>query len=206
MLDLIVALLLLPLVAPLLISIALLIRLTSPGPVMFRQSRLGMNHRMFQLSKFRTMRDVRNMGPQLTRAGDPRVTTLGRWLRACKMDELPQLVNVLRGEMSLVGPRPDLPEIWAKTAESYRSVLRLQPGLTGMASLTFRKEEHVLAQVPAEQLEHFYLTAVLPRKCRLDIDYAAHATFWSDCVVLLRTVFASLLPEPITAVALPRYD
>jgi lipopolysaccharide/colanic/teichoic acid biosynthesis glycosyltransferase len=132
-------------------------------------------------------------GPGLTRDGDARITRIGRWLRKWKLDELPQLFNVLKGEMSLVGPRPDLEEFWSRASLEDRRILELTPGVTGAASLAFSDEERLLAQVPAEQLTSYYLQDLLPRKARLDREYAARATFRSDCGILLRTVFLPLI-------------
>ena len=127
-------------------------------------------------------------GPRMTRAGDCRITSVGRLLRRWKLDELPQLINVISGKMSLVGPRPDLPEIWNLAGEVERRILALKPGLTGAASLAFRDEEDVLAQAPTGKLTDFYLNSVLPTKIKLDIEYAAIASPWSDFLILLQTV------------------
>src|SRR6184192_1119611 len=143
--------------APLMGALAVAVKATSPGPIFFRQTRTGLRGNPFTLMKFRTMRTDAAPGPKITPGGDPRVTGLGRWLRKTKLDELPQLVNVLRGDMSLVGPRPDLPKIWAAAGKRERQVLSLRPGLTGAASLAFRNEEDLLAQSPPERLTHFYL-------------------------------------------------
>jgi lipopolysaccharide/colanic/teichoic acid biosynthesis glycosyltransferase len=178
---------------PLMVGITLLLATASPDPVFFRQRRLGKNGQPFQLLKFRTMQNCGQVsGCGLTSPNDSRVTRLGRYLRRWKLDELPQLINVLKGEMSLVGPRPDLPEIWNRTGATERSVLALKPGLTGAASLVFRREEQFLAQAPTGQLMEFYLNAVLPRKARLDLEYAAHASFWSDLLILFQTACPAL--------------
>lgn len=190
--DLVTSSLGLPLLLPVICVIALAIASHSGKPVFFRQKRLGRNGREFHLLKFRTMVTAKN-GPGLTRDGDARVTRIGRWLRKWKLDELPQLFNVLKGEMSLVGPRPDLEEFWSQASLEDRRILKLTPGVTGAASLAFCDEERLLAQVPAEQLSSFYLQEVLPQKARLDSEYAARATFRSDCHILLRTVFLPLL-------------
>ena len=124
----------------------------------------------------------------MTRAGDSRVTPVGRVLRATKIDELPQLVNVLYGDMSIVGPRPDLPEIWERADAQSRAVLALDPGITGAATLRFRNEESYLAAVPEGQLSDFYISRHLPRKAAIDLHYAARATFLSDCTVLVKTL------------------
>ncbi len=180
------------LLSPVICVIALAIAIHSGKPVFFRQKRLGRNGHEFHLLKFRTMVTAKN-GPGLTRDGDARVTKIGRWLRKRKLDELPQLFNVLKGEMTLVGPRPDLEEFWSQASVEDRQVLELTPGVTGAASLAFCDEEQLLAQVSTEQLASFYLQEVLPQKARLDSEYAARATFRSDCGILLQTVLLPLL-------------
>jgi lipopolysaccharide/colanic/teichoic acid biosynthesis glycosyltransferase len=178
---------------PLMLVIALLVKLTSPGPVLFRQMRVGKGGREFALLKFRTMMHGRRVsGPGLTAAGDARVTRLGCVLRRCKLDELPQLINLLRGDMTLIGPRPDLAEFFAELTPSQRQILLLRPGITGWATLHYRHEEDLLAKVPSEQLKPFYMREVLPEKIRLDLVYANHASFWSDLSVILRTAVAIL--------------
>ena len=178
--------------------IAAAVRITSPGPVFFRQSRLGQGGRWFELLKFRTMRHGPPGGALLTSRGDSRITALGRRLRAWKLDELPQFINVLRGEMSLVGPRPDLESFWEQTDADSRRVLALKPGITGAASLVFRDEEELLAEVPAESRNIFYVTHLLPQKAAIDLSYAARANFRSDCMLMVRTALKVLLPSPAT--------
>jgi len=182
------------LLLPFLSVIGLAIAINSGFPVFFRQKRIGKNGREFQLLKFRTMTDAATRtGPGLTCAGDSRITGIGRWLRKHKLDELPQLLNVVKGEMTLVGPRPDLEQFWLQASDEDRRVLELKPGVTGVASLAYCDEERLLAQVPADQLTSFYIQQVLPLKARLDREYAERATFRSDCDLLLQTVFVSLL-------------
>jgi lipopolysaccharide/colanic/teichoic acid biosynthesis glycosyltransferase len=179
---------------PLLLVIALVVKASSRGPVLFRHRRLGRNSIPFDLLKFRTMHDRPSApGLALTFAGDPRVTAVGRFLRRMKLDELPQFLNVLRGEMALVGPRPDSPEYLAQLAPELKAVLALLPGITGTASLAFRHEEELLATVPPEQLERFYLEALLPQKIRLELGYARSASFSKDLAVLCRTAAAVFL-------------
>jgi lipopolysaccharide/colanic/teichoic acid biosynthesis glycosyltransferase len=191
--DVIVSAVGLVLLSPLLLAIAVAIRLTSSGSVIFTQWRVGRGGREFQLLKFRTMfMQTAADAPGVTRAGDVRVTNVGRRLRRWKLDELPQLLNVLRGEMSLVGPRPDLNEFWKQASSGSRQALNLIPGLTGAASVVFRNEEDLLAQVAPEQLTTFYVQKILPEKARIDLDYAARASFFSDCALLLRTFSVSL--------------
>lgn len=191
--DIVAAGLGLVLLLPGLFLIALAILISSGKPIFFVQKRLGRYGEEFALLKFRTMKSTAQSGPGLTRDGDSRVTEIGSWLRKRKLDELPQLFNVLKGEMTLVGPRPDLEEFWSQASAEDRRVLELTPGVTGAASLAFYGEEQLLAQVPAERLASFYLQQVLPQKARLDSEYAARATFRSDCGILLQTVFVPLL-------------
>ena len=186
--DVVLAALLLVPALPLMTLIAMLLKLTSRGPVLFSQHRAGKDGIEFRLLKFRTMvHDRAQTGPGVTMSGDSRVTEIGRLLRKSKLDELPQLLHVLSGKMSLVGPRPDLPEYLASLDRNQRSLLALRPGLTGNASVSFRNEEEILAQAPRGQLESFYLMHVLPRKVQLDLEYARAATLWSDIGMLFRT-------------------
>lgn len=173
-------------------AIALGILLNSGMPIIFVQKRLGRNAQEFTLLKFRTMEKATEGGASVTQEGDSRVTGIGRWLRKRKLDELPQLLNVLKGDMTLVGPRPDLKEFWSQAQTEDRRVLELTPGMTGAASLVFCDEEKLLAPVPRERLTSFYLQQILPQKARLDIEYAERATFRGDWGILLRTVFLPL--------------
>jgi lipopolysaccharide/colanic/teichoic acid biosynthesis glycosyltransferase len=177
---------------PLMAVIAAAVKLSSPGPVLFRQTRIGKDGACFEILKFRSMADKSDAGPRLTQRTDQRITKLGRLLRSCKLDELPQLWNVLRGDMSLVGPRPDLPEYCRNLETEQEQVLRLRPGVTSPASLRFSHEEDLLATVSAEELTSYYSTVVLPEKIRLDLEYAQRATLRSDLGVLIRTSLTTL--------------
>jgi lipopolysaccharide/colanic/teichoic acid biosynthesis glycosyltransferase len=189
--DLIASVLTLIIVAPVLALAAFAVRISSRGPILFRQARLGRDGKEFTLLKFRTMRhESGRAGVRLTRTGDSRVTRVGSVLRKWKIDELPQLINVVRGEMSLVGPRPDLPEYLSVSNVAHRSILGLRPGLTGLASLHFRNEEAILESVPVEDLNHFYVTQVLPRKMQMDLAYAQKAGPMGDVGILLHTLLA----------------
>ena len=168
--------------------VALWIRLDSPGPVFFRQVRVGRHGKLFRIHKFRTMAvDAEQRGPQLTVGADARVTRVGRVLRANRLDELPQFFDVLAGDMSLVGPRPDVPryvERWP--ADLRERVLAVRPGITDPASLTFRDEATLLAR--AADPEREYMDVILPRKLALAADYADHASLWTDLAVIGRSV------------------
>jgi lipopolysaccharide/colanic/teichoic acid biosynthesis glycosyltransferase len=175
--------------APVMLLIGAGVKVTSGSPVIFRQKRFGRNGCEFQCMKFRTMKQSTGVG--VTQAGDARVTPIGRILRKWKLDELPQLINVIRGEMSLVGPRPDLPEFIMELDSPRRNGLAsLTPGVTGWATLKFRHEEELLAGVPPQELRSYYVREVLPKKSDLDLDYASRASFVSDLMILLRTVAA----------------
>ncbi len=183
--DLGVALLLLGMLAPLLAGVALWIRLDSPGPALFRQPRVGRHGVPFRIHKFRTMRvtPVGDGGLPLTVGEDPRITRAGRWLRARRLDELPQLFDVLRGTMSLVGPRPEVPRYADRVPEPLRSRwLAHRPGLTDPASLAHVDEAQALAQ--AADPEAHYERVVLPQKIAASLAYAESASLASDVGLL----------------------
>ena len=172
---------------PLLGVLALAVRATSPGPALFRHERVGRDGRPFQLLKFRTMvADAPARGGALTTPGDPRITRLGAVLRRWKLDELPQLLNVLRGDMSLVGPRPEVPHYVAGYSPRQRAVLRVRPGITDPASLAYVDEAAVLARF--DDCERAYVEVVLPAKLALSLDYLDRRTLRSDFGILVRTL------------------
>jgi lipopolysaccharide/colanic/teichoic acid biosynthesis glycosyltransferase len=183
--DFMLALTIVILIAPLLLLLALCVRLSSPGPILFRHQRVGRYGRLFRICKFRSMR-VTSGGPDLTSADDRRITPLGRFLRRWKLDELPQLFNVLRGDMSLVGPRPEAPRFVALYTAEQRQVLSVWPGITGRAQLQFRNEEALLAG--HEDVERFYIENVMPLKLDIDLGYLRERTLARDMIVLLQTV------------------
>lgn len=167
--------------------VALAIKLDSRGPVFFRQQRVGRGGRLFRIYKFRTMRvDAERVGGQLTVGADPRITRVGRWLRDSKLDELPQFLNVLVGDMSIVGPRPEVPRYVALYPEALKArALSVRPGITDPASLRFAEESTLLAQSPDP--ERTYVESVMPAKLREAVAYAETATFASDLRLLCRT-------------------
>jgi len=173
--------------SPILLVVALLIYLEDRGTVFFRQQRIGMLGAPFRIWKFRSMRpDAHRTGGFISVGLDPRVTRIGRFLRASKLDELPQLLNVLRGEMSLVGPRPEVAHYVRCYSAQQRAVLRLRPGITDPASLRFRNESAELAKYADPQ--RAYLDVIMPEKIRINLWYASRATLLTDLSVILATV------------------
>ena len=186
--DIVVASLGLFLLFPFLLVVALLIKLDSPGPVFFRQERIGRGFRPFFMYKFRTMvQDAPLNGSAVTFAGDRRITPVGRLLRRMKIDEFPQLINVVRGQMSLVGPRPEVRQYGELVREEYEEILKIRPGITDLASLKYRDEEAVLGQ--SENPEAHYLRWVLPDKIRLAKEYMKRSSsFFFDLALILKTL------------------
>ena len=179
------------LLSPLLLLISLLIRLDSPGPALFRQERIGRGFRPFRIYKFRTMvHDAPRQGGTITFGGDRRITRLGRVLRATKIDELPQLINILRGEMSFVGPRPEVSRYVELFREDYAEILKVLPGITDLASLQYRHEAEILGQ--CENPEEEYVTRVLPEKIRLAKEYLNRSSLRFDVMLMLKTVLSVL--------------
>ncbi len=178
------------LLSPVFLLIGLFIKLDSPGPVFHRAQRVGVNGNLFLLYKFRTMVvDSRKSGPGITRANDERVTNVGRILRRTKLDELPQLLNVVRGDMALVGPRPEDPRYVGFYTAEQRRVLSVRPGITSAASLYFRDEERLLV---GDDWEQMYRNEILPQKLAIDLDYLVQRTPISDMKLIVNTVFAML--------------
>ena len=182
-LDLAVAVPLLVILSPVLVALAAAVRLTSRGPAFHRATRVGRDGRPFTMLKLRTMRA--GPGAAITTRDDPRVTALGRALRRARLDELPQLFNVVRGEMSIVGPRPEDPRFVALYSEEQRAVLALRPGITGAAQLVFRDEAALLD--PADP-EGSYIRAVLPRKLAIDLEYARGRSLAGDLRIMGMTL------------------
>jgi len=172
---------------PFFLAVAIAIKLDDRGPVFFRQERVGRFGRRFRIWKFRTMvMDAEKRGAQVTVGRDPRITRVGHTLRRFKLDEFPQLINVLVGEMSLVGPRPEVPRYVAEYSAEQRVVLELRPGITDPASITFRDEAAVLAE--KADPEKAYIEEVMPEKIRINLDYAARASVFSDFAMVLKTL------------------
>jgi lipopolysaccharide/colanic/teichoic acid biosynthesis glycosyltransferase len=176
---------------PFLLVIAACIKVSSRGSVLFRQERMGKDQKSFMIYKFRTMCSEKGDGPLVTRRGDHRMTWFGNILRKLKLDELPQLYNVLRGDMSLVGPRP-------KVVQHEQFELPCKPGLTGAATILFAREEDLLAHVPHEDVETFTVNVLHPIKAVVDRQYASSSTFWTDLRLLVDTALRLRKDREIT--------
>ena len=185
------------LLSPVLLVLSLLVKLSSSGPVLYRQERIGRGGKPFHIAKFRSMfEDADNCGPQITSAGDRRVTSVGRTLRRLKLDELPQLWNVLNGDMSLVGPRPEVPRYVECYSISQRKVLTVRPGITDPASIAYRQEEQLLGAQPDP--DRYYRDVVLPEKLSMNLQYVNRISFFYDLSLLLRTTGSMFVPKWIT--------
>lgn len=179
---------------PLLLFVAFLIKICDKGPVLFRQERVGKNFKVFSLLKLRTMCvNAEEVGGRVTVDGDARVTRIGHWLRRTKIDELPQLWNVLKGDMSFVGPRPEVSEYVALYKDEYREVLSVRPGVTDISSVVFRDESKVLARAADPVRE--YAEVILPQKIRLSTDYLRKRTAFSDILLLWQTALVICFPR-----------
>jgi lipopolysaccharide/colanic/teichoic acid biosynthesis glycosyltransferase len=177
------------LLTPLLLLVSLLIKLDSPGPVFFTQERMGRKFRSFRIYKFRTMvPDAPRLGGKITAGADPRITRIGRYLRWTKVDELPQLLNVLKGDMSVVGPRPEVRQYVELFRSDYEEILQVSPGITDLASVHYRHEAELLGG--AENPEDRYVKEILPEKIKLAKEYLHRSSFFFDIVVLLKTFVA----------------
>lgn len=191
LIDLLLSIIGLLLFAPFGLLIAMLIKVDSQGPIFYRQERVGYLGRTFRIWKFRSMKaSLHREGPTVTRSGDPRVTRLGKVLRQWKLDEIPQLINVLAGQMSLVGPRPEVPQYVELYTEEQRRVLHYRPGITDLASIIFRDEEKLLAR--QQNPEQFYRNYCLPRKIELNLAYAANANVITDLKLVMATLWIIL--------------
>lgn len=176
------------LLLPLFLLVAILIKIDSRGPIFFKQQRIGRNFAPFAINKFRTMKiDADGNGLQITVGGDKRITRIGKILRKSKIDELPQLLNVLIGDMSIVGSRPEMPKYVEFYKTDYKDILSKRPGITDIASVTFRDEESVLKD--KDDPEWYYKFVLLPRKIELAQKYTKQATFFSDLKIILMTFY-----------------
>lgn len=181
------------LLSPLFLIVAIWIRLDSPGPVFYRQTRVGRYNKDFRLFKFRSMRIGSDKKGLITVGGrDPRVTRSGYWIRKYKLDELPQLINVFKGDMSLVGPRPEVRKYVDLYTPEQLHVLDVRPGITDMASIRYRNENEMLEQ--AADPEQFYRDTVMQDKLRINLEYVSDHSFFKDIKIILMT-FKAVVTE-----------
>jgi lipopolysaccharide/colanic/teichoic acid biosynthesis glycosyltransferase len=187
--DIVLSAIGLAVLSPVLILAAVLVKCDSPGPVLFGQDRVGKHFRKFRLFKLRTM-CVNNSAIVITCGADPRITRIGKILRDLKIDELPQLWNVLRGDMSFVGPRPEVPRYTRIFRDDFAQVLTVRPGITSAASLKYRDEPEILGGV--EDPMDYYVRVILPDKLRLEKEYLGRRSFWCDLSLILATLQACI--------------
>ncbi|MBV9920418.1 MAG: sugar transferase, partial [Pseudonocardia sp.] len=191
-LDIVACALVFVIVLPLFVVIALVLKLTA-GEVIYRAPRVGRDGRPFTMFKFVTMVRGDDSGPRVTGRGDMRITEVGRWLRATKLNELPQLLNVIKGDMSVVGPRPEDPRYAVHYSDRHRSVLAVRPGMTSLAFLRFGDEEAFIARAEPPDVEAYYLQELLPRKLDIELDYVRNWSLQQDLQIVLSTVRTLLL-------------
>jgi lipopolysaccharide/colanic/teichoic acid biosynthesis glycosyltransferase len=193
LLDCVLAFIALLLFGLFMLVVGLVILLADGSPIIFKQRRVGCAGKLFTMYKYRTMRNRKDTGSSITVAGDPRVSALGKSLRRFKIDELPQLINVLKGDMSFVGPRPDVAGYADQLQGKARSILLLRPGITGPATLAFRNEEKLLNKVTDPKAYNDEI--IFPEKVRLNLEYAEAVTLRKDVELILKTIFPSAIAE-----------
>jgi lipopolysaccharide/colanic/teichoic acid biosynthesis glycosyltransferase len=186
--DFIASLIGLILLSPFLVIIGVLVKISDKGPVFYRSKRVGQNFKPFYLLKFRTMVvNAEELGPSITKGGDQRITKIGKFLRKYKLDELPQLWNVVKGELSLVGPRPEVEKYISFYKDDYKEILKIRPGITDYAAIKFRNEEEILSQF--EDVERAYIEQVLPEKIKLYKIYLKKVGFLTDLEIIFKTLW-----------------
>ena len=172
---------------PLLITISILIKLTSKGPIFYTQKRVGREGKIFTIIKFRSMTTTHKDNNTITIGGDIRITKFGKIIRRFKLDELPELLNILKGEMSFVGPRPDLPGYADKLKDENRKILALKPGITSQASLKYANEEEILAN--EDNPINYNNEVIYPDKIKMNLDYYYNHNLWIDIKIIFATIF-----------------
>ena len=187
LIDFIMSFTALILLSPLLLFISILIKISSDGSILFVQERVGKNGILFKMIKFRTMYEDHNDNNTISVKGDSRITKLGYFLRKYKIDELPELINVLFGDMSFVGPRPDVKGYADKLKGDHRKILKLRPGITGPASIKFINEELLLSQ--QKNPKYYNDNVIYPEKVRINLDYFYNNSIWIDFKIIFATIF-----------------
>lgn len=185
--DIVMSLIGIIILSPIFIIVSILIKIDSPGKILFLQKRVGKNEKEFNIYKFRTMvSDAEKLGKQITVGEDSRITRIGAVLRKFKIDELPQLFNVLNGDMSLVGPRPEVPKYVALYTPEQKKVLSIRPGITDMASLRYRDENDILGKV--DNPEEYYINVIMQDKLKLNLEYIEKSNIIFDISLILKTI------------------
>ena len=192
--DIIVSLIGIIILGIFLIIISIIIKCTSEGPVFFKQIRVGQSGKEFKIFKFRTMVvNAESLGTQITIGKDKRITKIGHFLRKYKIDELPQLFNVFIGEMSFVGPRPEVPKYVAMYNETQRKVLSVRPGITDLASIRYRNEKEILGRAKnADEAEDMYINEIMPDKLKLNLEYIEKSNVFFDIYIIFKTIIICL--------------
>ncbi|OAO79479.1 sugar transferase [Anoxybacillus flavithermus] len=186
--DFVVSIVAILVLIPIFLIISFLIKIDSKGPIIFKQVRVGKNGKEFKIYKFRTMvTDAERLGKQITVGHDPRITRVGHFLRKFKLDELPQLFNVLKGDMSFVGPRPEVPRYTQLYNEEQKKVLTVRPGITDYASIKYRNENEILAK--SEDPEKTYIEVIMPDKLKLNLKYIEEQSLWLDIKIIFMTLY-----------------
>jgi len=194
--DFLVSLIGLIILSPLFGIISILIKIHDKGPIFFKQKRIGQNFKPFYIYKFRTMIiNAENKGPLITKEDDPRITALGKFLRKFKIDELPQLINVLKGDMSLVGPRPEVEKYVNFFKKDYKEILKIKPGITDYATIYFKDEELILKKFAKnnDNIEEVYLKQILPQKIKFYKKYLQEISFFTDLKLIFLTIWKILV-------------
>lgn len=177
--------------SPILIIISIIIKITSRGPIFFKQVRVGKNEKKFKILKFRTMIvDAEKVGKQITVGNDPRITRIGSFLRKYKLDELPQLINVFIGNMSLVGPRPEVPRYVELYSNEQRKVFNVKPGITDLASIRYRDENDILGKV--DNPDRYYIDVIMQDKLNLNLEYIDKGNVFFDIFIIIKTIVKCL--------------
>lgn len=186
--DIVASLVGLIILSPMLIIVSICIKLDSKGPIFFKQKRVGKNKKIFEIYKFRTMvTDAEKLGKQITVGNDSRITKVGKFIRKCKLDEFPQLINVVKGEMSLVGPRPEVPRYVELYDEYQKQILLVRPGITDYASIEFRNENEILEN--SINPEEIYIEEIMTRKIELNMKYIRNISLFEDIKMIIKTIY-----------------
>ncbi|MEW6001821.1 MAG: sugar transferase [Nitrospirota bacterium] len=189
--DLVLSVPSLLILSPVFLVSAVLIKLETPGPIVFSHERVSRDGKTFKLYKFRTMvKDASKIGPSITPANDPRITKVGKLLRKFKIDEMLQIINVIKGDMSVIGPRPEIKKYINKFKDDYREILKIKPGMTDYALISFRNEEKILSQF--NDIEEGYIKEVLPEKVKLYREYIGEMSFVTDVKIFFKTIWEIL--------------